>query len=105
MADEPAFERVNDAATFSASVADRRLEFPDEPAVWFRLKSDGTMDGELRRGTVTGTWTFEDGFWCREFTAGGRASPPDCQVVEIAPNQARFTRDRGNGEAGVYVFE
>lgn len=99
------FVRVDNATAFSETVANRRLEALDNPSVWFRLNSDGTMDGELKRGTVNGTWTFENGYWCREFEAGGRASPRDCQTAELLGNQIRLTRDKGAGDAGIYKIQ
>ncbi|MEM1235851.1 MAG: hypothetical protein AAGI10_02695 [Pseudomonadota bacterium] len=98
----PAFVPVTDAAAFNASLVDQRFEGIEQPEVWFQFNSDGTMVGNLRRGTVTGTWEFEDGYWCREFEAGGTASPYDCQTVELADDLVRFTRNRGQGDAGVY---
>ncbi|MEL7214047.1 MAG: hypothetical protein AAGK92_15385 [Pseudomonadota bacterium] len=103
--DSMSFAPITDTATFNKQIADRRLEFPDNPEIWFELKSNGTMTGELKGGTVTGTWEFSDGFWCREFKAGGTARPRDCQTVERAGNQVRFTRNRGAGDAGVYLMK
>ncbi|WP_420862226.1 hypothetical protein [Algirhabdus cladophorae] len=99
------FVRVSDATAFNTALADRRLEWPDNSAIWFRLNSDGTMDGELKRGAVSGTWSFENGYWCREFEAGGKASPADCQLAELMGDQVRLTRDKGTGDAGIYLIK
>ena len=102
---DPNFIRVTDPTAFSASFVDRRIEDPENPEVWFQFNSDGTMVGTLRRGAIDGTWEFKDGYWCREFEAGGKASAYDCQTVELSGNLGRFTRERGKGDGGVYALK
>lgn len=103
--EEPNFVRVTDAATFKASFVDRRIQGPEKPEVWFRLNSDGSIDGDIGKGPAVGTWEFKDGYWCREFTSGVGKGTYDCQTIELAGNLGRFTRNRGNGDAGVFALK
>jgi len=102
---EEAFVRVTDGAAFTTAVAGRDLINVDGGPNVFSINADGSLSGNFGRGPIAGSWTFEDGFWCRTFTRGlapDRLNQRDCQTAELRPGQVRFTRDRGNGNAGTF---
>jgi len=54
------------------------------------VNPDGTLSG-----FVEGTWSVENGQWCRTLTAPARVAGSACQDIEIADGQA--TIDGVNG--------
>ena len=100
-----AFVRISDGASFAQLIADKRLEVPDKPDRWFRLNANGTIVGDVGKGKVSGTWNFENGFWCRTLVAGVSSLGQDCQLVEHKPGVARFTREEGKGGSGEYLIK
>ena len=104
---EDGFVRVTDPTAFGAAVVGRDLVASNDPSRVFRLNPDGSMGGDYGRGALAGSWSFEDGFWCRTWTAGLKPESPnarDCQTVEVAPGRIRLTRDRGAGGSGVFAI-
>lgn len=92
------------AAAFDATIVDRPLT---GGARWTELtiRSDGTMTGVRADGAVlSGTWGFENGFFCREAIVDGTVLGSDCQTVAIDGTSIVFRRDRGRGERVAYVF-
>lgn len=103
------FTRVTDAATFEAAVVGRNLNnVNDAPSVFFRLNSDGSMNGDVGRGPLSGNWAFRDGYWCRTWTAGLKETSlnsENCQLVELRVGEVALSRDRGEGNRGIYVIQ
>lgn len=64
---------------------------------------DGTMTGSSQDGEVKGTWSWEDGKFCREGTVGTNVMERDCQALEIAGNKLRVSR--GNGTKSEFDLE
>lgn len=67
------------------------------------VAADGTIIGRAAGYDVTGSWTWQDGYFCREMNWGGREIPYNCQLVEIRNgNEMRFTVDRGVGDSASF---
>ena len=61
---------------------------------------DGRIAGSALGWDITGTWTWQDGYFCRELDWSGTAIPLNCQLVEArGDHQMRFTVDRGTGRS------
>jgi hypothetical protein len=60
---------------------------------------DGTLTGTAMGWDVKGTWTWEDGLFCREMDWSGYKIDYDCQTVEQRGEKLRFTAKRGQGRA------
>lgn len=60
--------------------------------------ADGTMKGGGGDRKLSGTWTWEDGFFCREGTIGSDVLKRDCQIIEISGDTLKVKRNRGEGE-------
>jgi hypothetical protein len=64
---------------------------------------DGTISGRAIRWDITGTWSWQEGFFCREMDWGGMVIDYNCQLVEVrGDDRIRFTVDRGAGEAAAF---
>jgi hypothetical protein len=90
-----AFDRVAERAAFLSVVEGKTLA---AFAVRLTVMADGTLSGRAFGRDVTGTWTWEDGFFCRTLDAGDRQFPRNCQLVELDGTTLRFTADRGEGD-------
>ena len=64
---------------------------------------DGTIEGRASGWDVTGTWSWQDGYFCREMDWSGTEIPYNCQLVEAdGSDRMRFTVDRGAGDAATF---
>lgn len=70
--------------------------------VALEVRDDGTIVGEARGDPVTGTWTWQDGYFCREMDWSGTEIPYNCQLVEREGDLLRFTSDKGAGESAAF---
>ena len=91
------YEHVVAKEGFMASVVGKTVDVGGETLV---IHADGTITG-----LVEGTWSWEDGFFCREGTAGGKPMKRDCQKVEVKGKKLRLTRDNGQGKKVVYKLK
>lgn len=95
------FEPVKDRATFLQLLGDKNLS-NRLYAVNLRVSPDGTIAGSGAGWDVTGTWSWENGFFCREMTWGGDPIPYNCQLVETNGPDMRFTTDQGAGDSASF---
>jgi hypothetical protein len=87
---------------FERRVVGRQLANPDG-TVRIVLNADGTMSGTRGDGArLSGPWYFDDGYFCREPSFGGKSQGWDCQVVTIEDDELIFHRNRGTGERVKY---
>ena len=94
---------IRDAETFLSVLGDRNLS-NRLYGVNLAVTPDGAIAGTGAGWDVTGTWTFQDGFFCREMTWGDDPLPYNCQLVESDGREMRFTSDQGTGEAASFVL-
>jgi len=67
------------------------------------VSPDGTITGRAAGYDVTGTWAWQDGYFCRQMDWGGQDIPYNCQLVEIRNgNEMRFTVDQGAGDSASF---
>jgi hypothetical protein len=57
----------------------------------------GQIEGRAFGSPVTGAWTWEGGYFCRDLYWGGDDLGYNCQLVEENGDTLRFTTDRGDG--------
>ena len=101
---EPGFMRIATLAQFLDLVADRQLDLITTEG-FLRLGSDGMISGVSNGAVATGSWFWENGFWCREISFDGElVLPLDCQVLEVRGSDFRFTRNQGNGISGMLII-
>lgn len=99
------FQAVRDRSDFLNLVQGRDLSLP-----LFRIRlsvqPDGRIEGSALGWGVTGKWTWQDGYFCREMDWSGKPIPWNCQLVEErAGRELRFTVDRGQGESARFKLE
>ncbi|MFY0693332.1 MAG: dihydrodipicolinate reductase [Paracoccaceae bacterium] len=61
------------------------------------VSPEGKIAGRAFGRSVTGAWTWKDGFFCRDLYWGQRDLGPNCQEVRVNGKKIRFTSDRGEG--------
>lgn len=91
---------ITDEATFRDLVVGKRIQVGTD--AFMTINADNTISGEADGTTATGSWSFEDGFWCRTIRVGDIINE-DCQLWVIDGNQLVITRERGQGESFVWT--
>ncbi len=92
------FEVVSDPDVFQAKVVGREI-VNWTLGINLVVQPDGTISGRAVTWPVTGSWSWQDGFFCREMDWSGMVIDYNCQLVEVRDDQIRFTVDRGAGDA------
>ena len=92
------YTRVTDEAEFLLLIGNQRLThlFYD---IDLAVTPDGRIDGDALGWPVTGTWSWQDGYFCREMDWGGDPIGYNCQLVEKNGDLLRFTVDQGAGRS------
>jgi len=92
------FTVISDRATFLDLVQGKELRIALYGLTLY-VAPDGKITGSAMGWDITGTWDWQDGFFCREMNWSGRAVPLDCQLVETRNGDTvRFTAERGDGD-------
>ena len=95
------FVPVTERDTFLQLLGDKNLS-NRLYGVNLKVLPDGTITGTGAGWDVTGTWSWQDGFFCREMTWGGDPIPYNCQLVESNGPDMRFTTDQGAGDSASF---
>jgi hypothetical protein len=96
------FAVVSDRDAFVALVEGKELRL-GLMGISLYVTGDGMITGTAAGWDVTGTWTWEDGHFCREMDWSGTPVPYNCQLVEASGEaQMRFTTDRGEGDSATF---
>ncbi len=100
-ADAQQYRTVTDRGEFLELLAGKTLNIR-----LYNLSLNVTPDGNITGGAlgwdVTGSWNWQDGFFCRQMDWGGDAIPYNCQLVEVDGDKMRFTTDQGAGDSAVF---
>lgn len=95
-----AFERVVEREAFVAAVAGKDLRI-GVYGLTLNVQPDGTIQGKAMGWDISGSWAWEDGYFCRDMDWSGTAIEYNCQLVELDGDRIRFTVDQGAGEDAV----
>ena len=96
------YAKIDDLNRFLSLVEGRELRLPLY-GVRLRLAPDGTISGSALGWEITGSWRWEDGYFCREMDWSGTPIPMNCQLVEArGDSEVRFTVDRGAGDSASF---
>jgi predicted heme/steroid binding protein len=90
------FSVINSAAEFKTLVSGKTLT---RPLVKLRVSENGAIAGTGAIWSVSGSWTWKDGFFCRSLEWGGDDLGYNCQQVQSSGAKIRFTSDQGSGES------
>ena len=64
---------------------------------------DGKIHGQALGWGITGTWDWQDGYFCRKLDWSGYEIGPDCQLVEARQGKTlRFTAEKGTGKSASF---
>lgn len=91
--------RIVTEDAFRAAIVGKPIRL-GEGAV-FTINADNTITGEVNGQAATGTWAFEDGFWCRRIVLGDIFTE-DCQLWVVEGDRLIITRAKGTGESFSY---
>ena len=73
------------------------------PLIKLTVSSDGRIAGRGARWDVEGTWSWQNGYFCRDLFWGGDALGYNCQEVQAtADGRIKFTSDRGAGDSAMF---
>lgn len=101
VADAQQFRPVTDRGEFLQLIAGKSLTIR-----LYNLALNVTPDGSISGGAlgwdINGNWSWQNGYFCRELSWGDDPIPYNCQLVEVAGNQMRFTTDQGSGDSAVF---
>jgi hypothetical protein len=89
------YMRITDRAAFVALVSGKSLT---SLGVSLSVSPSGNISGRAFGSTVTGSWTWNDGYFCRTLKAGEKVFARNCQLVQQKPGRIRFTADKGAGD-------
>jgi len=89
-------QRITDKNTFLNIVGNKILA---RPFVSLQVLPDGKINGKGAGRTVTGDWSWNDGYFCRTMFWGSRELSYNCQAVDKVGEKLRFTADQGAGMA------
>ena len=93
---------VKDQATFLSLIENKELS-NFFYGVRLNVLQDGNIEGAAIGWDIKGTWTWQDGYFCREMSWGGDPIPYNCQLVEARGDKSmRFTVDRGAGDSASF---
>lgn len=90
-----AFEAVTSRDAFVSLVSGKRLT---GDGVSLQVLPDGAITGRGFGLRVSGTWQWQDGFFCRTLDTAIRDFPLNCQRVSVQGSTVRFHADRGTGD-------
>jgi len=95
------YQPIMDRATFLQSLGDKNLS-NRLYGVNLRVTGDGAISGTGAGWDITGTWSWQDRYFCREMNWGGDPIPYNCQLVEFDGQDMRFTTDQGAGDSASF---
>lgn len=95
---------VTDEETFRSLVSGKELRHRFY-GITLAVLDNGQVTGSAIGWEVEGTWSWQDGYFCRELFWGGDLIPYNCQLVEINNDLIRFTVDQGAGRAAAFRLQ
>jgi hypothetical protein len=96
------FEPVKEKTRFLDLIKDRELRI-GLYNLSLNVRPDGRIDGSALGWKITGSWSWKDGYFCREMDWSGTEIDFNCQLVEAeGADRMRFTVDQGKGDSATF---
>lgn len=93
------FAKVDSEDQFVSLISGKELR---RPFVRLEVSPQGEISGRGAAWSVTGNWTWQEGYFCRDLFWGGDPLGYNCQEVRTDNNRIRFTSDRGKGDSAEF---
>lgn len=93
------FAKIEDQNEFIAIVQGKELK---RPFVKLEVTPDGEISGYGAAWPVSGKWTWDNGYFCRDLYWDGDPLGYNCQEVQAAGDRIRFTSDKGAGDSAEF---
>jgi hypothetical protein len=90
------FAKVTSEVEFKTLVSGKILS---RPLVRLQVDPSGAISGKGAAWDVTGSWTWQNGYFCRSLEWGGDDLGYNCQEVTASAGKIRFTSDQGSGDS------
>lgn len=91
--------KVEDQSDFVELITGKTLT---RPLIKLTVSPDGRIEGIGLRWDVEGTWSWQNGYFCRDLFWGGDALGYNCQEVHANDESIQFTSDRGTGDSATF---
>jgi len=96
------YSRISERDAFLQTVEGKELRL-GLFGISLKVEEDGEIRGQAMGWDITGTWEWQDGYFCREMDWSGYPIPMNCQLVEAREGEEiRFTVDRGTGDSASF---
>jgi len=88
-------KKIDNKADFVKLVQGKTLS---RPLVRLQVSPDGSINGRGATWDITGSWSWQNGYFCRDLNWGGDDMGYNCQEVRANGSEMRFTADQGAGD-------
>ncbi|WP_415919264.1 dihydrodipicolinate reductase [Tateyamaria sp. SN6-1] len=93
-------KKVESQQEFVTLIKDKTLT---RPLIKIQVTPDGRIEGRGARWDVEGSWSWQNGYFCRDLFWGGDALGYNCQEVKATQDgRIKFTSDRGAGDSAMF---
>lgn len=89
------FKPVTERNEFVRLITGKTLS---RPFVKLQVSTDGTIAGRGARWDITGDWSWQGQYFCRDLFWGGDPLGYNCQEVRFDGRSLRFRSDKGTGD-------
>ena len=93
------FAKVDQRDDFVRLISGKQLTLP---LVNLEVDPNVKITGKGARWAVNGTWSWQDGYFCRDINWGGSDLGYNCQAVEVKEGRVRFISDKGTGDSATF---
>lgn len=94
----PPWQRILTREAFCSAFAGRVLI---GEGMRFVIHADGRITGRADGARLSGSWTWQGAFFCRDVRLDGADPGHDCEMIEQSGRRMRYTRARGSGAATI----
>ena len=99
------FVPVSDQTMFLSLVDGKELR-NQLYGIRLNVLGNGSIRGGAIGWDISGSWNWQNGYFCREMEWGGDPIPYNCQLVEVRNgNILRFTVDQGAGKSASFRLQ
>lgn len=96
------YEPIRDRSEFLGVVTQGELT---RMGIRLTVTPEGQITGRAFGRDVTGNWSWQDGYFCRDLAWGDTSFGYNCQEVARDGRSLRFTSDKGAGQSASLNLE